>query len=111
MIFLTLSAIHLNEDVFGIAVKAAGLHPFQTYRLLEAARDARQQPGVDICCETVTTFSKTDRCCASELTGNEHADPIERGLAVSWLEFVRRPSDLEFSHAYFRSCNPLSPSA
>jgi hypothetical protein len=27
--------------------------PFQTLRLLEAAREAGKQPGVDICCEAV----------------------------------------------------------
>jgi hypothetical protein len=27
--------------------------PFQTLRLLEAAREARKQPGVDIYCEAV----------------------------------------------------------
>jgi hypothetical protein len=47
------SAIHLNDRVFATAVRAAQMAPFQTLRLLEAAREARNQPGIDICCEGV----------------------------------------------------------
>ena len=47
------SALHLNDTVFGSAVRAAQMAPFQTLRLLEAAREAGKQPGVDICCEAV----------------------------------------------------------
>jgi hypothetical protein len=47
------SAIHLNDSVFTTIVKAAGLAPFRTYRLIEAARDARLHPENDICCEAV----------------------------------------------------------
>jgi hypothetical protein len=48
-----ISAIHLNDRVFAAAVKAARMAPFQTLRLLEAAREARSQPGIEICCESV----------------------------------------------------------
>jgi hypothetical protein len=48
-----LSALHLNDKVFGAAVRAAQMAPFQTLRLLEAAREAGKQPGVEICCEAV----------------------------------------------------------
>ena len=49
----TVSAIHLNDHVFTAVVKDAGLAPFRTYRLLEAAREARLHADVDICCEAV----------------------------------------------------------
>ena len=48
-----LSTLHLNDKVFGAAVRAAQMAPFQILRLLEAAREAGKQPGVDICCEAV----------------------------------------------------------
>ena len=48
-----ISALHLNDKIFGAAVRAAQMAPFQTLRLLEAAREAGKQPGVDICCEAV----------------------------------------------------------
>ena len=48
-----ISAIHLNDKVFAAAVKAALMAPFQALRLLEAAREARSQPGIEICCESV----------------------------------------------------------
>ena len=48
-----ISAIHLNDTVFAAAVKAARMAPFQTLRLLEAAREARSQQGIEICCESV----------------------------------------------------------
>jgi hypothetical protein len=47
------SAIHLNDNVFTALVKAAGLAPLQTYRLIEAAREARLHPEDDIYCEAV----------------------------------------------------------
>jgi hypothetical protein len=47
------SAIYLNDEVFGSSVRAAQIAPFQMLRLVEAARDARIQPGIDICCEAV----------------------------------------------------------
>lgn len=47
------SAIHLNDNLFTAVVKAAGLAPFGTYRLIEAAREARIHPDNDICCEAV----------------------------------------------------------
>lgn len=52
------SAIHLNDEVFGAAVKSAQMAPFQTLRLLEAAREARNQPGMDICCEAAELTEK-----------------------------------------------------
>ena len=52
------SAIHLNDSTFAAIVKAAGLAPFRTYRLLEAAREARLHPGIDICCEAVELTQK-----------------------------------------------------
>jgi hypothetical protein len=52
------SAIHLNDKVFAVAVRAAQLAPFQTLRLLEAARAARNQPGIDIYCEAVELNQK-----------------------------------------------------
>ena len=52
------SAIHLNDKAFGAAVKAAEIAPFQTLRLLEAAREARNQPGTEICCEAVELNQK-----------------------------------------------------
>ena len=52
------SAIHLNDEVFGASVRAADMAPFQTLRLLEAAREARIQPGIDICCEAVELSQK-----------------------------------------------------
>lgn len=52
------SAIHLNDKVFAAAVRAAQLAPFQTLRLLEAAREARNQPRMDICCEAVELNQK-----------------------------------------------------
>ena len=48
-----ISAIHLNDKVFVAAVKAAQMAPFQTLRLLEAAREARSQAGIEIHCEAV----------------------------------------------------------
>lgn len=36
-----------------ISIRSAQMAPFQTLRLLEAAREAGKQPGVDICCEAV----------------------------------------------------------
>jgi hypothetical protein len=47
-----LSALHLTDKIFGAAVRAAQMAPFQTLRLLEVARGGKQ-PGVDICCEAV----------------------------------------------------------
>jgi hypothetical protein len=47
------SAIHLNEEVLAVAVKTAQIAPFQTLRILEAARDARKQPEIDVYCEAV----------------------------------------------------------
>jgi hypothetical protein len=52
------SAIYLNDEVFGASVRAAQIAPFQTLRLLEAAREARIQPGTDICCEAVELSQK-----------------------------------------------------
>jgi hypothetical protein len=49
----TVSAIHLNDQVFAVAVKTAQTAPFQTLQLLEAARKARIHPGIDICCEAM----------------------------------------------------------
>jgi hypothetical protein len=48
-----ISAIHLNDSVFAAVVKGAGLAPFRTYRLLEAAREARLHADISICCEAV----------------------------------------------------------
>lgn len=53
-----LSTVHLNDKVFAVAAQTAQLAPFQTLRILEAARDARRQPGIDICCETVELTEK-----------------------------------------------------
>jgi hypothetical protein len=52
------SAIHLNDKAFAAAVKTADMAPFQTLRLLEAAREARNQPGTEICCEAVELNQK-----------------------------------------------------
>ena len=52
------SAIHLNDKVLAEVVRAAQMAPFQTLRLLEAAREARLQPGIDICCEAVELTQK-----------------------------------------------------
>ena len=58
------SAIHLDDKVLAAAVKSAQLAPFQTLRLLEAAREARMQPGIDICCEAVElTQKQVDLLC------------------------------------------------
>jgi hypothetical protein len=48
-----LSAIHLNDSVFTAAIKAAELGPIRTYRLAEAAREARRYPEIAIFCEAV----------------------------------------------------------
>jgi hypothetical protein len=45
------SALHLNEKVSAQRYEPPKWHPSQTLRLLEAAREAGKQPGVDICCE------------------------------------------------------------
>jgi hypothetical protein len=47
------SAIHLNDEVFAAAIKLAKMAPFQTIRILEAAREARRHPTVEICCEAI----------------------------------------------------------
>ena len=58
------SAIHLNDKVLAEAVRAAQIAPFQTLRLLEAAREAGLQPGIDICCEAVElTQKQVDLLC------------------------------------------------
>jgi hypothetical protein len=58
------SVIHLNDKVLAAAVGAAQMAPFQTLRLLEAAREARMQPGIDICCEAVElTQRQVDQLC------------------------------------------------
>jgi hypothetical protein len=60
----TVSAIHLNDHVFTAVVKDAGLAPFRTYRLLEAAREARVHPDLEICCETVElTAAQLEALC------------------------------------------------
>lgn len=60
------TAIHLNDKVFATVVRAADIAPFQTLRLLEAAREARNQPGVEICCEAVELNQKQ----VSVISGN-----------------------------------------
>ena len=58
------SAIHLNNDVLAKVVRTAQMAPFQTLRLLEAAREAQMQPGIDICCEAVDlTEKQVDLLC------------------------------------------------
>ena len=52
------SALHLNDDVLAEVIRRAQIAPFQTLRLLEAAREARMQPGMDICCEAVELTEK-----------------------------------------------------
>ena len=47
------SAIHLNDEVLAVAVRKAEMGPLQTLRILEAATEARKQPGVEVCCEVV----------------------------------------------------------
>jgi hypothetical protein len=60
----SLSAVHLNERVLAEVVRTAQIAPFQTLRLLEAAREARLQPGIDICCEAVElTEKQVDLLC------------------------------------------------
>lgn len=53
-----LSTIYLNDDVFASAIQAARITPFQTLRMLEAAREARLHRGIDICCEAVELTDK-----------------------------------------------------
>lgn len=48
-----ISAIHLNVEVFAGAVIISKIAPSQTLRILAAARQAVDQPGVDVCCEAV----------------------------------------------------------
>jgi hypothetical protein len=43
----------LNAPVFDKVVKAAGLAPFQKYRLIEAAREAFLHSDIELCCEAV----------------------------------------------------------
>ena len=58
------SAIHLTDKVLAEVVRTAQIAPFQTLRLLEAAREARLQPGIDICCEAVElTQKQVDLLC------------------------------------------------
>lgn len=52
------SATHLNDKAFATAVKSADIAPFQMLRLLEAARQAKNQPGTEICCEVVELNQK-----------------------------------------------------
>ena len=52
------SALYLDDLAYAATVKAAGLAPFQTLRLLEAAREARNHPGIDICCEALELDQK-----------------------------------------------------
>jgi hypothetical protein len=47
------STVHLNDAVFATAVHAAGFGPLQSLRLLEAAREARMNPDLEICCEVI----------------------------------------------------------
>jgi hypothetical protein len=47
------SAVHLNDSVFAAVVNAAGFGPLQSLRLIEAAREARIYPDLEICCEVV----------------------------------------------------------
>jgi hypothetical protein len=48
-----LSAIHRSDKAFTALVSVAGLAQFLTLRVLEAARQAWIEPGIDVCCETV----------------------------------------------------------
>jgi hypothetical protein len=48
-----LSAIHRSDKAFTALVSVAGLAQFLTLRILEAARQAWIEPGIDVCCETV----------------------------------------------------------
>jgi hypothetical protein len=48
-----ISAIHLNDEVLAAAIRDSGMAPFQMLRILEAAREARRQPEIEICCEVV----------------------------------------------------------
>ena len=58
------SAIHLTDKGLAEVVRTAQIAPFQTLRLLEAAREARLQPGIDICCEAVElTQKQVDLLC------------------------------------------------
>jgi hypothetical protein len=58
------STIDLNERIFADIVKTAKLTPFQSMRLLEAAREARNQSGIDICCEAVElNETQVERLC------------------------------------------------
>jgi hypothetical protein len=53
-----ISTIQLNDKVFAALVKASDLAPFQTLRILEAAREARSKPGMEICCEAMELTDK-----------------------------------------------------
>jgi hypothetical protein len=57
-------AIHLSDEIFAAAVNAADIAPFQTLRMLEAARHARHKPGMIICCDDVElTQEQIDVLC------------------------------------------------
>jgi hypothetical protein len=61
---LDAAALYLNDQVFAATVKTAGMAPFQTLRLLEAARQARLEPNLDVCCEAVElTQNQIDALC------------------------------------------------
>jgi hypothetical protein len=48
-----LSAVHLNPDVFSVAVKVAGISEPTSSELEAAAREAYLKGGLDVCCELV----------------------------------------------------------
>jgi hypothetical protein len=48
-----LSAIHLNAEVFGTAVKIAGISEPASTELVDAAKEAYLQQGVNVCCELI----------------------------------------------------------
>jgi hypothetical protein len=47
------SAMYISDTIFGVACRTAGLAPFQILRRVEAAREARKESGLDVCCEAV----------------------------------------------------------
>jgi hypothetical protein len=64
------SAIHLNVDVFAVAVSAAGVPPPQSLELVEAARAALAQVNANVCCDSVElSWDQIDILCPRSKEG------------------------------------------
>jgi hypothetical protein len=46
-------AVHLNAEVFATAVKIAGIAEPASTELVDAAKEAYLQHGMDVCCELI----------------------------------------------------------